>query len=234
MEDRMMVTADQQSVPGLEVDVPVPAPATAPAPAQASLPIGESGDLVAVLLDHLRLNPFLAPILDDLPSLGPPDLCLCAGAVCQTVWNNLAGRDPRQSLVDIDLIYFDPDLSAESEAAVAARLRERYHSFGMRIDVKNQARVHLWYGSRFGLEIAPFTSLADAVASFPTSTSSVGVMQGADGLMVLAPLGLADIFNRVVRPNRRIITAEIYAIKTDRWRRDWPELTVEPWTAVTD
>ena len=50
------------------------------------------------------------------PALGASDWWLTAGALFQTVWNVLDGRDPGAGIRDYDLFYFDEDTSYEAEA----------------------------------------------------------------------------------------------------------------------
>jgi uncharacterized protein len=58
---------------------------------------------------------------------------------------------PGFGLKDIDVIYSDPhDFSAETEASRKRRLRDLFRGLPIKIDVKNEARVHLWYKDRFG------------------------------------------------------------------------------------
>ena len=74
-----------------------------------------------------------------------------AGAIAQTVWNLAAGHPAERGIKDADLVYFDAaDLSAEAEAAHECRIRERFGDLPCKLDVKNEARVHLWYEARFG------------------------------------------------------------------------------------
>lgn len=41
-------------------------------------------------------------------------------------------------------------------------------------DVKNQARVHTWYGGRFGY-ILPYASTADAISTWPTTATAARI-----------------------------------------------------------
>ena len=100
------------------------------------------------------------------------------------------------------------------------------------VDVKNQARVHLWYRQRFGYDIVPYTSIEDAVATWPTPATAVGVrLAHGRPVVVLAPRGLDDLLGLVVRANRVQITPQIYRSKVSRWTRHWPRLTVLAWTS---
>jgi hypothetical protein len=97
------------------------------------------------------------------------------------------------------------------------------------IDVKNEARVHLWYESKFGRPLAPYISTADAISTFPTTATAVGVRPGANGLELVAPFGLDDLLGLVVRPNKKQISRQVYEAKIGRWLPLWPGLRVVPW-----
>ena len=108
-------------------------------------------------------------------------------------------------------------------------MRDLLCDLPLRPDVKNQARVHLWYASRFGYEIRPYSSCEDALASWPTTAAAIGVRQVDGALLVKAPFGTDDLFALIVRPNRVQITPDIYAAKVERWSLVWPQLQILPW-----
>ena len=176
----------------------------------------------------LRTNPDLATLLDAIADIALPDAWLVAGALTQTVWNHLHHFPPRHGIHDIDLIYHDPaDLSAGSEAAHEARLRRR---FGLNLDVKNQARVHLWYPHRIGRALPPHPSAPAAIATFPTTATAIGISL-ADAPRIHATFGLHDLLALTVRPNRALVSEAVYTAKTRRWAALWPRLTIAPWPA---
>ncbi len=169
-------------------------------------------------------------ILEKFEEIGLPDSWLAAGSIAQTIWNLSCGQPAELGLKDVDLIYFDDqDLSFEAEANHEKRLRELFRRLPIKLDVKNEARVHLWYEERFGYAIKPYLSSADAIATFPTTATAVGVRRIRGELECCAPFGLDDLFGLVVRPNKRQITRAIYEAKVDRWRSIWPRLTFLPW-----
>jgi hypothetical protein len=182
----------------------------------------------------LRQNRPLWEILDRFGEIGLPDAWLVAGAIAQTVWNLAAGHRAERGIKDADLVYFDADdLSGEAEAAHERRIRERFAQLPYKIDVKNEARVHLWYEARFGYPIRPYGSVAEAIATFPTTATAVGVRRRGARFEYCAPYGLDDLWALVVRPNQLQITREVYQAKLDRWRVYWPHLTFLPWAAPT-
>lgn len=160
-----------------------------------------------------------------------PDGWLVAGAVVQTVWNDAFNLPPDHGIDDIDLIYFDPgDLSAEAENTQAERIRACLDKVPIRLDVKNQARVHLWYQAKFGQAIAPYRSSAEAIATFPTTAAAIGIRPTGGNLEFTAPFGFDDLLGLIVRPNKRQVTADVYERKIRRWRKLWPDLRIVGWT----
>lgn len=98
-----------------------------------------------------------------------------------------------------------------------------------RLDVKNQARVHQWYEAKFGRPLAAYTSAPAAIATYPTTATCIGIRPGAEGLEITAPFGLADLWAGIVRPNKTLVTEDIYRAKAARWRALWPHLAIRPW-----
>jgi uncharacterized protein len=179
---------------------------------------------------QLRENFWLSQILRPFDRIGLPDAWRVAGCIAQTVWNLACGHAPEFGIKDVDIVYFDPiDLSAEAEASHEKRLANYFGDLPVKLDIKNEARVHLWYEEAFGYPIAPYRSSTDAIASFPTTATAVGVRWARDKFECCAPFGLDDLFALKVRPNKRQITHAIYAAKVRRWQSIWPELTFLDW-----
>jgi hypothetical protein len=164
-------------------------------------------------VNDLRLalvqNKWLEEILGRFDEIDLPDNWLAAGCIAQTIWNLRSNQPPELGIKDVDLIYFDAqDLSGETEAGHERRLRYLFRDLPIKLDVKNEARVHLWYKDRFGYAIKPYSSCADAIATFPTTATSVGIRGVLGKFECCAPFGLDDLFGLVVRPNRMRKKAE--------------------------
>lgn len=182
------------------------------------------------LLNIIEQNTPLAEIIDTVQELNIPGLFVGAGAIAQTVWNYLHGYDLAKHISDIDIAYFDnTDLSYEAEAKVIEKIDRRYEHIPLKLDIKNQARVHLWYEDHFGEKIKPYKSIYDAIDTWPTTSTAIGIRKREDDYEVYTPFGLNDLLDMVVRPNKRQITKEIYERKVTRWKRCWPELKIVKW-----
>jgi len=185
-----------------------------------------SPDLEAVL----RANPVCAAILDGAGALGLPGWYLGAGAVAQTVWNAAHGRAPGAGIADYDLVYFDrDDLSEEAEKAAERAACTKFRRFGVRMDVTNEARVHLWYERKFGVKLEPYASAEAAIATWPTTATSIGITSRQGSFAVCAPFGTDDLWALIVRPNKTLVTRQVYEAKVARWSAIWPRLTIVPW-----
>jgi len=183
-----------------------------------------------LLRSILARSPIVTTVVDRWPQIGLPDCWLVAGCLAQTVWNDVFGLPVTHGISDVDLVYFDgTDLSQEAEAGHAERIRALFADLGLWIDVKNEARVHLWYAEKFGNTLAPYVSTEDAITTFPTTATAVGVQPRPDGLHVFAPYGLSDLLDLIVRPNKKQITQPIYDAKVKKWRERWPALRVVAW-----
>ncbi|HXA11653.1 MAG TPA: nucleotidyltransferase family protein, partial [Mycobacterium sp.] len=98
------------------------------------------------------------------------------------------------------------------------------------VEVRNEARVHLWYEEHFGVPAKPFASTCDAIDHFASIVCCYGVTQSSVGeLEVYAPHGYDDLFNQRVRPNPVLAPRHVYERKAARWTHEWPGLSVEPW-----
>ncbi|MES2794017.1 MAG: nucleotidyltransferase family protein [Planctomycetota bacterium] len=175
------------------------------------------------------MNEPLWECLQRLPALNLPDWYLGAGCIAQTVWNLSHGKAPHADILDYDLVYYDRDLSEERESNLAHDAQELVADLQIELDVTNQARVHIWYPTLFGYCIQPYQSTEDAIGTWPTTATAIGVRPDGAELEVWAPLGTDDLFDLVVRPNRVQITPTIYDAKVARWIARWPSLVALPW-----
>ena len=183
-----------------------------------------------MLLSLLEQNPYLLEVINNTEDLGLPN-CFVAGACfAQTYWNIQHGFNPSVNIKDIDLIYFDPsDLSQEAEQKHAQRIQERFAHIAVPVDVKNQARVHLWYQQKFGYAIEAYGSSTEAIDTFPITAGCIGICKEKGECKIYSTFGFDDLFGGIVQPNKKQITKDIYEAKLLRWKPLWPNLTYVEW-----
>jgi hypothetical protein len=178
----------------------------------------------------VRTTPWLMDALGAARDVDAPDWLIGAGALRNAVWDRLHGFAEPTPLADVDLGFFDPgDLSDARDEEIEAALRDRLP--GMPWQARNQAAVHLWYPKRFGLDVEPFASTAEAIATFPETATAVAVrLESDDRLTVVAPYGLDDLLGLTHRHNPRRASVEIFEqrLATKRIAERWPRVTIVP------
>ena len=131
----------------------------------------DSDEFLAVALR----NPVNEMIADELFGLALPDAWIVSGCLVQTAWNVLTKRAVDHGIDDYDIFYFDPDTSWQAEDAVIGELQGRLAHLGAKIEVRNQARVHLWYPEKHGLPYPALESSSDGIDRFLTKNTQVGI-----------------------------------------------------------
>ena len=162
-------------------------------------------------------------------SLNLSDWWIVSGAIYNEVWNHLTGRPAMFGVKDIDLFYFDPDTSYEAEDRVI-RAASAIVGSEPPVEIRNQARVHLWYERHFGEPYSPLRDSKEAIDRFACRTHCVGLrLRGDDEFDLYAPFGLNDIFSFRVTPNTTRNNRATHERKALRQKALWPELEVVPW-----
>jgi hypothetical protein len=196
------------------------------------LPLDQQLESLRAMLSR---NDVLTEVLKRTATLDLPGWYVTAGCLFQTVWNVVTDRPAASGIKDYDVFYFDArDLSWEAEDTVIKAGREIFAGLPAEVEIRNEARVHLWYEDKFGVACPPYDSTEAAIDSFAATTCCLGVRVETDGRWrVYAPHGLADVFNLVVRPNPVLAPRAVYETKAARWREQWPELTVLDWPSAS-
>ena len=182
-----------------------------------------------LLYEILSKNPVLFKVIRESQTIGLENYYIGAGCICQTVWNYQNNMDSMYGISDIDFVYYDDDLSYEKEDRVIKQVKGKFQGLPVEIDVKNLARVHLWYKEHYGYDLQPYTSVEHAINTWPTTATSIGVRLCDDTFVVYAPYGLNDMFGQIVRPNKTQITKETYIKKCEKWGLNWKTLKFVQW-----
>lgn len=176
-------------------------------------------------------QPVLTRVLDGLEQLALPDHLLVAGAIYNVVWNELTGRPPLNGVNDIDVCYFDSsDLSWDAEDKVIKTAARHFFDLPLPLQIRNQARVHLWFEAKFRISFPPLKSSREALERYASKAHAVGLRRSVTGeLEVVAPFGLDDLFSFRMVPNPVLDNRATHTAKAARAKAIWPEITVVPW-----
>ena len=97
----------------------------------------------------------------------------------------------------------------------------------MNVEVRNQARVHLWYGQRFGRPYPQLHSARQGVDRYLVAGTCIALDIACGE--VYAPYGLEDVEQGVLRINPLHPEPELFLHKARSYQARWPWLKiVEP------
>ena len=183
------------------------------------------------LKEIIRSCPELMDVFQRARDLKLPDHWIVSGAIYNNIWNYLTERPFMTGVKDIDLFYFDQnDLSYEAEDKIIKQADKVFAGLNPPIEVRNQARVHLWYKDHFGEDYAPLMSAEEGIDRFASITHAVGMrLDDRDEFEVYAPYGLDEIFSFRLTPNYVLNNETTHIAKGERQLKIWPELTLVPW-----
>lgn len=176
-------------------------------------------------LSAVHQNPINAAVLARLPALQTRQTHLVAGALFQSVWNLRANRPVGEGIRDHDVFYWDDDTSEAAEDVVIQRATALFGDLGARIEVRNQARVHLWFNAKHGTARPALQSVHDSIEQFLVTCTCVGIDQHGS---IHAPYGLHDLARGTLAFNPRNQTPGLYPSRVLDYQRRWPWLVVEP------
>ena len=187
-----------------------------------------SDPLASRLEAVVRRSEPLMHVLRTLSALDLPDWLVFSGAVYQRVFNDLTGRPLDYGIKDYDVAYHDAsDISYEAEDVVIRRVAEAFEPpLRDMVEVRNQARVHVWFEDHFGEPYDPLASSVEALERFVSPVFAVGVrLEPDDAMTIHAPFGLEDLFAMRLRPNPGRLSPNYGKIAASAKAR-WPEIEV--------
>lgn len=158
--------------------------------------------------------------LKAVASLQLPQGRIAAGYIRNFVWDILHGYPERTPLLDVDVIYFDPNcLDEGAEKEIDASLRKLMPKWNW--SAKNQARMHLRN------EHDPYASAEDAMRYWPETATAVAAFWNEAGtVQISAPLGLEDLLHLRLRENPNCNSTGTFEqrVQSKRWLELWPKL----------
>ncbi len=186
----------------------------------------------------LKKNEDLMKILNYLEDLKLPNSYVVAGAVFQTIWNYLEKNELKKNIKDIDIIYYDAkNLSEEDEQKLENKIANYLQDIGLnyKIDLHNEARMHLWKKANENKNISQYINSEDAIKQFVVTAHAVGVKKEKGKIKVYAPYGLSDIFSKTIRPiKHRGNDVSIYNKKIVSWEKRFKNLNIIEWGDINE
>ena len=176
------------------------------------------------ILEDFRENPDMMAILTVIRNLELTDSWLAAGSVRNFIWNLLSDKSPFGCETDVDVIFFDPDISYEETLSLEKKLREDFPQYQW--ELKNQVYMH-----QHSPHTSPYTSSRDAMSKYPERCTAVGLRLNEKSVLELfTPYGLEDILNFQVRPTPHFLEnedrMELYQTRLSKknWQEKWKNL----------
>lgn len=170
-------------------------------------------------------NPVNAQLLSRLHALAIPQCYLTAGCLFQSVWNLRSGNAVDWGINDYDVFYFDDaDLTEQAEDRVIQRVLQATADLGVNVEVRNQARVHLWYEQRFHAPYPALRSAREGIDRYLVNCTRVGIDVISGELY--APDGLDDLAAGILRPNPVHAGTRLFDTKARSYQERWPWLQV--------
>ena len=177
------------------------------------------------ILDSFRENPDMMAILTIIRDLELNDSWLAAGSIRNFIWNLLSDKPAFDRETDVDVIFFDPEVSYEETLAIENKLREDFPEYQW--ELKNQAYMH-----QHSPHTEPYVNSCDAMSKYPERCTAIGLRLHADATLELfAPYGLEDILNFQVSPTPHFLENDdrmkLYQQRLSKknWQVKWKNLT---------
>lgn len=177
------------------------------------------------LIDIAMSNPIKAHIVSRLPSLNLSQPMLTAGCLFQAVWNQKSGQPASWGVNDYDVFYFDEDLSWEAENQVILAAQALFLDLNVKVELRNQARVHLWFSERFGSDYSALRSAQEGVDRFLICSTCIGLH--IDTGELYAPHGLDELEQGVLRMNPNFPQPALFLKKARSYQARWNWLTAQ-------
>ncbi|WP_049495562.1 nucleotidyltransferase family protein [Streptococcus mitis] len=176
------------------------------------------------ILDSVRENPDMMTILTIIRDLELTDTWLAAGSVRNFIWNLLSDRPAFDLETDVDVIFFDPDISYAETLSLEKKLREGFPQYQW--ELKNQVYMH-----QHSPHTSPYTSSRDAMSKYPERCTAIGLRLNEElNFELYAPYGLEDILNFQVRPTPHFLENDdrmkLYQQRLSKknWQEKWKNL----------
>ncbi|MDP7320514.1 MAG: nucleotidyltransferase family protein [Bacteriovoracaceae bacterium] len=176
------------------------------------------------LIQIIHDDELMIDILKEVRSLKLFDCWVGAGFIRNKIWDHLHNYKERTSYSDVDIVYFDKSKAdiPNFDNQIENNLSLRFPTINW--EVVNQAITHKWHKRK------PYSDTAEALSEWVETATCVGVRLTEENVIeVIAPHGLDDLFNLVVKPVPTLTNMNTLKnrVKEKEWLKKWPLLKMQ-------
>ena len=174
------------------------------------------------ILNLIQKDEWMMKVLQIAEKQNLKDWVIGAGFVRNKVWDYLHDfQKEKVDTPDIDLVYFDPaGNNMEEDEAMSEKLKQETT---INWEIVNEAYAHVWNHTE------PYSSTEDALSKWTETATGIGVRLKNDKLILMAPHGISDLVNLIVRPSPNFpgcLPLVKKRIKEKKWLEKWPKLKI--------
>ncbi|MFZ2049072.1 MAG: nucleotidyltransferase family protein [Minisyncoccia bacterium] len=175
------------------------------------------------IINLVKKDEWMMSVLKEAEKLNLPDWMIGAGFLRNKVWDYLHDINREVSDTrDIDLIYFDKE--NQDEKADEELSKKMGDKLGLKWEIVNQAYTHKWHKRD-----RPYLNSEEALSEWVETPTCVAVTLLNGEPEIIAPHGIGDLVNLVVRPSSNQKDGlkrfnERYTSK--KWLEKWPKLKI--------
>ena len=174
------------------------------------------------IIELVKSDKWMMDVLREAEKLNLPEWMIGAGFLRNKAWDYLHGiKREVADTNDIDLVYLDKkNVSEEDDYTLSEKMSG---TLGLRWEIKNQAYMHIRHNHH------PYESTAEGISHWVETATCVAITLEDGELKIIAPHGINDLVNLVVRPSpTRTSDLDLFykRIKDKQWLLKWPKLKV--------
>ncbi len=173
------------------------------------------------IIDLVKDDAWMMAVLKEAEALQLPDWMVGAGFLRNKVWDHLHGiKREVADTNDIDLIYFDEaNQDKDADKELSQKMKGK---LGLDWEIVNQAYTHKWHDRE-----NPYKNSTEALSEWVETPTCVAVTLRNGGPVIIAPHGIDDLVNLIVRPTS---TAKVEDFnrryRSKKWLEKWPKLRI--------
>lgn len=175
------------------------------------------------IIQMIKNDEWMMNVLTEANKLNLPDWVIGAGFLRNKVWDYL--HDIKRDVADthdIDLVYFDNiNINEEKDRKLSESMKD---VLGLDWEIVNQAYTHKWHNRDI-----PYKDTAEGLSEWVETPTCVGVTLVNGELKIIAPHGIDDLVNLIVRPtpsSKGDLGIFYSRIENKKWLEKWPKLRV--------